>query len=81
MNNEIYNAIDTLTQYLELEAVREEVNRCSDREVELTISIPNTNLSYTGSFPQVTAHRMLLYKSNSLKNQIIEFQKNEEVFE
>lgn len=81
MNNEIYNTIDTLIQYVELEALREEVNRCSDREVELTISIPNTGLSYTGYFPQVTAHRMLLYKSNSLKNQIIEFQKNEEVFE
>lgn len=81
MNNEIYNAVDTLTQYLELEAVREEVNKCPAREVELTISIPNTALSYTGYFPQVTAHRMLLYKSNALKNQIIEFQKNEEVFE
>jgi hypothetical protein len=80
MNNDIYNAVDILNQYIRLEALREEVATNPNREIQLTVSIPNTNLSYTGYFPQVTMQRMLFYKSKALEDQITQFQNNKEVF-
>lgn len=80
MNKKIYDANSLLDQYLRLEALFESMGT-PDREIELTISIPNTNLSYTGNFPQVTAKRIVYYKLQSLIEQIKEFQKDEEVFD
>lgn len=80
MNKKIYNAVDLMEQYLRLESLYEAMES-PNRDISLTISIPNTNLSYTGDFPQVTTARIVYYKLQSLIEQIKEFQKDEEVFE
>lgn len=80
MNKKIYNAVDLMEQYLRLESLYEAMES-PNRDISLTISIPNTNLSYTGDFPQVTTTRIVYYKLQSLMEQIKEFQKDEEVFE
>ena len=80
MNKKIYDAADLMNQYLRLESLFESMGS-PNRDILLTISIPDTDLSYTGEFPQVTAKRIVYYKLQSLMEQIKEFQKDEEVFD
>ena len=79
MNKKIYEAAELMEQYLRLEALFESMGS-PDRDIKLTIAIPDTNISYTGEFPQVTAKRIVYYQLQSLIEQIKEFQKDEEVF-
>lgn len=79
MNKKVYDAAELLEQYLRLEALYESMGT-PDREIKLTVSLPNTEISYTGDFPQVTAKRLIYYKLQSLIEQVKQFQKDEEVF-
>lgn len=80
MNKKIYDAVDLMEQYLRLESLYESMGS-PNRDISLTISIPDTDISYTGDFPQVTTKRIVYYKLQSLMEQIKEFQKDEEVFD
>lgn len=80
MNKKIYDAAELMMQYLRLEALFESMGS-PDRDIELTIAIPNTDISYTGNFPQVTAKRIVYYQLQSLIEQIKQFQVDKEVFE
>lgn len=79
MNTKLYDTMNLIEQYLRLEAVRESIQG-PQAQVTVTVSIPNTELSYTGSFPQVTLNRILLYKQQALEEQIQKFQSDKEVF-
>lgn len=76
----IFDLEELLDGYMRIIALRDEVRQTgASGKVKITMSIPDTNISFTGEFPQVTVNRILKYKEDEIIQQIKSVQGDKEL--
>lgn len=76
----IFDLEELLNGYMRIIALRDDVRKTGvSGKVRITMSIPNTEISFTGDFPQVTINRILKYKEDEIIQQIKTTQEDEEL--